>query len=155
MNSRNLETRLPFWQPWAAVGGFALLLHFVWEMLQAPFFVGMTDAPHWAAVLRCSRASAGDVAITWFAYACAAWAASSRSWLATLPTLAVLLYLAVGLATTVLLEWVNVYARSAWAYGPEMPTVLGIGITPLLQWLLLPPLTLWLARRHLGLRHRY
>jgi hypothetical protein len=149
--SIGIRARVPLWQPWAAIGGFALLLHFVWEMLQAPFFVGMADAPHWSAVLRCSQASAGDVVITWLAYACAAWWAGGRSWLAELPTPAVLVYVATGLGITVLLEWVNVYVRSTWAYADEMPTVLGIGVTPLLQWLILPPLTLWLARRHLGL----
>jgi len=32
----------------------------------------------------------------------------------------------------------------------SLPFVLGIGIAPLVQWLVLPLLTLWLARRHLG-----
>ncbi len=138
------------WQPWAAVGGFALLLHFVWEMLQAPFFEDMATAPHWSAVLRCARASAGDVGIAWLAYAAAAWWAGRRSWLEEPGRTPFRIYLIVGLAVTVLLEWVNVYVRHTWAYADEMPLVLGIGLTPLLQWLLLPPLTLWLARRHLG-----
>jgi hypothetical protein len=33
---------------------------------------------------------------------------------------------------------------------PLMPTVFGIGLTPLIQWLVLPPVALWLAARHLG-----
>lgn len=49
------------------------------------------------------------------------------------------------------LEWLNVYVWQRWAYSPDMPLVLGIGLTPLLQWLLVPVLTLWLTRRHLGL----
>jgi hypothetical protein len=61
-------------------------------------------------------------------------------------------YLAAGLLITVGLEWFNVYARWQWAYSPEMPVILGIGLTPLLQWLLVPLLALWLARRHLCIR---
>jgi hypothetical protein len=62
---------LPWWQPWLALGLFALLLHFVWEMLQVPFYAQMRRARHWAAVLRCTRATAGDVVITWTGYALA------------------------------------------------------------------------------------
>jgi len=57
---------------------------------------------------------------------------------------------ATGLVVTAALEMCNVYVLHRWAYGVEMPRVFGVGITPLLQWLLLPPATLWLARRHLG-----
>ncbi len=59
-------------------------------------------------------------------------------------------FLLAGLAITVALEWLNVYVWRNWAYSREMPVVFGIGLTPILQWLLVPLLTLWLARRHLG-----
>ena len=36
-------------------------------------------------------------------------------------------------------EWYNVYRTGAWSYASEMPTVYGIGLSPLLQWLILPP----------------
>lgn len=139
------------WQPWAAVGGFALLLHFMWELLQAPFFEGMATAPHWSVVVRCARASAGDVVIACLAYAAAARWAGRRCWLAEPGRTPFRIYMIVGLAVTVFLEWVNVYVWHTWAYADQMPVLLGIGLTPLLQWLLLPPLTLWLARRHLNL----
>jgi len=35
-----------------------------------------------------------------------------------------------------------------------VPLLAGMGLNVWLQWLLLPPLTLWLARRHLGLAGR-
>ncbi len=139
------------WQPWAALGGFALLLHFVWEMLQTPFFEGMAAAPHWSALLRCLRATGGDAVIALLAYAVAAAYAADRLWLANVGRAPFLIYLVVGLAITVLLEWINVHIRHSWTYAAEMPVVLGIGLAPVLQWLLLPPLTLWVARRHLGL----
>ena len=55
----------------------------------------------------------------------------------------------VGVAATAALEWWNVMLRHAWAYGAAMPTVAGIGLAPFMQWVLLPPLILWLARRHI------
>ena len=59
-------------------------------------------------------------------------------------------FVAVGLGITVLLEVLNVSVLGRWAYAPRMPLLAGIGLAPRLQWLALPPLTLWLARRHVG-----
>jgi len=54
-----------------------------------------------------------------------------------------------GVAYTVLSEWLNTSVRQSWAYTEAMPTLppLGTGLAPLLQWLLLPPVCL-LAARH-------
>jgi hypothetical protein len=122
-------------------------------MLQAPFYEQTTGARHWAAVLWCARATGSDVVIAWAAYALAAGYARDRWWLGVSRRRRPLtVFLAAGLLITVGLEWVNVYVRRQWAYSPDMPVILGIGLTPLLQWLLVPLLALWLARRHLSTR---
>ncbi len=54
---------------------------------------------------------------------------------------------ALGLGYTVFSEWYNVYRAGAWAYAEAMPRVLGIGLTPLLQWLIVPVAMLMLVRR--------
>ncbi|MFU8832453.1 MAG: hypothetical protein ACNA7J_09890 [Wenzhouxiangella sp.] len=65
-------------------------------------------------------------------------------------------YLVVAIAATVFgivytgfSEWVNTDIRGTWAYRDIMPQlpVLGTGLTPLLQWLLIAPLGLWFAYR--------
>lgn len=141
-----------WWQPWLALGLFGFLLHFVWEMLQVPFYEGMERADHWGAVLRCTQAAFGDVLIGWVAYAVAAAWARDRWWLGTSHRRrALTVLIGTGLLITGTLEWLNVYVWQRWAYSPDMPVVLGIGLTPLLQWLILPVLTVWLARRHVGL----
>ncbi len=57
---------------------------------------------------------------------------------------------ALGVASTIVLEWVNVDILGNWAYAPSMPTlpILGTGLSPLLQWFVLPPLAFVLARPH-------
>ncbi len=57
---------------------------------------------------------------------------------------------ALGVASTIMLEWVNVDVLRNWAYSPSMPTlpILGTGLSPLLQWFVLPPLAFVLARPH-------
>ena len=52
--------------------------------------------------------------------------------------------LAAGLGFTIFSEWYNVYVVGAWAYQPTMPLVAGIGLTPLLQWVVVPTLMLLL-----------
>lgn len=140
----------PRWQPWAALALFAFLLNFAWEMLQAPLYRGMADAAHWAAVRTCTVATVGDVGILLVAYGLVAAVARQRWWAAMPTARRVAGFVAAGLVMTVALEALNVYVLERWAYGPRMPLLVGIGIAPVLQWLVLPPLTLWLARRHLG-----
>jgi hypothetical protein len=141
-----------WWQPWLALGLFAFLLHFVWEILQASFYEHMGDARYWSAILQCTQATVGDVMITWTAYALAAASVRDRWWLGVIDRRrALTIFLLAGLLITAALEAVNVYVWKRWAYSPSMPLVLGLGLTPILQWTLVPLLTLWLARRHLGM----
>lgn len=143
------QPKWPAYQPWAALAGFAFLVHFVWEMWQAPFYRTMLQASHVSGVTACTIATLGDVGITVTAFAAAAWGRNKRQLLAHPPAGTLTVYFATGLVITVALEWLNVYALGRWSYAADMPTVLGIGMTPLLQWMVLPPLVLWLAGRHL------
>lgn len=47
---------------------------------------------------------------------------------------------------TIWAEWHAVYITRAWAYGPSMPVTGGLGLSPLLQWLALPPIALTIVR---------
>lgn len=44
-----------------------------------------------------------------------------------------------ALAFTAWSEWYNVYRAGRWSYTASMPTIFGIGLSSLLQWLILPP----------------
>ncbi len=139
-----------WWQPWTAVAGFAFLSNFTWEMWQAPFYRTMAAASHLSAVVVCSLATMGDAAITVAAFGVATATVRDRRWLFRPAARPVAVYLGVGLGVTILLEWLNVRVWQRFAYAPLMPTVFGIGLTPLIQWIVLPPVALWLAARHLG-----
>jgi len=62
-----------------------------------------------------------------------------------------LLVAPLGVAYTAFSEWMNTEVLGSWAYASSMPTVAiagaEIGVAPLLQWLLVPPIALALARR--------
>lgn len=144
-----LSRPLPPTQPWAALAVGAFALNFTWEMLQAPLYENMKGLPFWTAAWSCTKASAGDVVIALLAYGGVAVRAGSRAWLLRPRAAHVAGYLAVGLVLTVVLEIVNVQALGRWTYGPRMPRVLGVGLAPLAQWLLVPLAVLWLTRRYL------
>jgi hypothetical protein len=58
---------------------------------------------------------------------------------------------ALGAGYTVFSEWMNITVLRSWSYAESMPTLdlggIEIGLTPLAQWLVVPPLALILARK--------
>lgn len=106
---------------------------------------------HWEAVLFCTRATLGDVVIALSAYWVVAAYRRRRDWLYQPDGRSLLVFIAVGIVTTIALEWHATELQQRWQYADIMPTLslLGTGLAPLLQWLLLPPLIVWFARRHL------
>ena len=144
----------PRWSrtPEVSVVIFSLLLNLAWEFWQTPFFSGLAQGPHWKGVLLCTRAALGDAFISLLAYWVVCVAARTRQW-GKRPTKGqVVLFVGLGLAVTVILEVLATRVFDRWSYSGAMPVVpgLGVGLLPIAQWLLLPPLVLWLVRRQLG-----
>lgn len=139
-------------QPETNILIFALLLNFPWEILQAPFFEGMAVASHWDAVKVCTGAAVGDAVIMLFAYWSVAVAASNRWWFRIASRVQMLGFIAAGVIITVAIEHFATQSMDpawGWRYADTMPTVpvVGVGLTPVLQWILLPPLAIWFVRR--------
>ena len=133
---------------------FAVLLNYPWEFLQVPFFQGLAEAGHWNAILTCTRATLGDGFIILIAFWAPAFIWRDRLWFMRPSFRQLAFYVAVGLIITAILE--HLATRSthpvwAWRYSELMPVVpgLGIGLTPLLQWVLIPPLVIWFSRRQI------
>lgn len=78
-------------------------------------------------------------------------AVRSRAWIVHATALQLLGFVAVGVAITIAFEWVATELLDRWTYAESMPTLplLGTGILPLLQWIVLPPLVVWFVRRQL------
>jgi hypothetical protein len=135
------------------VAAFALLLNFAWEILQAPLFVGMAEMPHAQVTMACLQATFGDAVIMLFAYGVVSVVVRSRSWILAPKGWQLSLFVAIGVSITAGIEWLATrgYWRASWNYLPTMPRVPGtdIGLVPLLQWIVLPLLTVWFVRRQL------
>ncbi len=54
-----------------------------------------------------------------------------------------------GLSYTLWSEWYNVMIAGRWAYSDAMPTiaVIGVGVSPLAQWLAIPSAGFWWAKQ--------
>ena len=131
---------------------FAVLLNFPWEFLQVPLFEGMAEAKHWGAIRICTRAALGDGVIVLIAYWSTAALWRDRWWFRAPKRVQICAFIAVGLAITFVLEQIatrSYHPAWGWRYSEMMHVVLGVGLTPILQWILLPPLILWLALRQL------
>ena len=123
----------------------AFALHFAWEMGHAKWFATMNNLPFWTATAWCARATLSDVTIAAVSYLAAAVMARHASWPRTPRISLVAIYFVVGLTITIAVErWALGVGR--WRYEAAMPTVGGIGITPLLQWIIVPAIMLAAAR---------
>lgn len=69
-----------------------------------------------------------------------------------------LLTLVFGVGYTIFSEWMNITILRSWVYSEAMPRLniagIEIGVTPLAQWLVLPPIALYLAGRPYRLSSR-
>ena len=123
----------------------AYALHFAWEMAHGSLFAPMDGMPFWQATAWCARAAGWDVAISAAAYVAATLAARRVHWIQQRTWWPYAIYFAVGLAVTIAMErWAISAGR--WQYREAMPTIAGIGFTPLLQWILIPAVILLIAR---------
>lgn len=95
------------------------------------------------AVIHCL---AGDILVSGSVYIAASFAMRDSSWIVTQPWRGAAVAVPLGVLTTALSEWHNVYRARSWQYMPAMPLVFGIGLSPLLQWLLVPIATLFVVR---------
>jgi hypothetical protein len=126
------------------VPGFGLSL--VWEFLQSPFYADTFAAPWTTVALNRLHCAGGDALILLAAFWLVAlrW---GRSWVKTAPWAPLTAFLTLGIAYTAYSEHINVHVGQRWAYNRWMPTLAGIGLVPLLQWVMIPVASVQLARR--------
>lgn len=137
--------------PETNVALFAFLLNLPWELWQIPLFKGMPSSAHWGGVIQCTRAAAGDAVIALCAFWLVAVMARTRSWIRRRSSTTLGAFVAIGVVVTIALEYWATQIGGRWEYAEAMPRLplLGTGLAPLLQWLLIPPLVAWLVRRQI------
>ena len=130
--------------PWLAI------LNLIWETLQIPLYTLWTEGSAASIAFAIFHCTLGDILIgsASLAVTLIVWRAGPiATWRWGRVMIGVLV---AGVGYTSLSEWLNT-GLSRWTYSPLMPTLqIGddeIGLGPLLQWIVLPALALWLGRR--------
>ena len=128
---------------------FAAIAHLVWEFAHLPLYtIWLTGTPG-ELVFAAVHCTGGDILITLSTIMLSLCVFGSADW----PRIrwhrvlggAVIF----GVAYTIFSEWLNIVIRGAWAYRDIMPVVpvIDAGLTPLLQWIIVPTLAYCAATR--------
>ena len=129
----------------------ATAMNLVWETLHLPLYTIWAEGTLQAQAFAVLHCTAGDVLITTSTLVLALLMCGDKAWpnAGFFPVLAITI--ALGLAYTIFSEWLNVVVRASWAYSASMPVIpifnLRIGLSPILQWVVVPTTALLLARR--------
>lgn len=128
---------------------FVLLANLVWELAHLPLYTIWDTAPTSELVFAVAHCTLGDLIIATMALVLAVLVAGDAAWPGARFWRVTLIATVFGVGYTVFSEWLNLVVRASWQYAPEMPVVplVEIGLTPLMQWLILPPMGLWFASR--------
>lgn len=121
--------------------------HLAWEVAHSPLFSSMQAMPFAQALRACVRATFGDVALGLGSYLVVAACMRDARWAASPRALSLAALSALGVLATIGLE-MHAIANGRWAYAEAMPRlpVLDVGLTPLLQWVVVPPLSVLMTR---------
>lgn len=125
--------------------------HLIWEALQLPLYTIWPEGTASQIAFAVVHCTGGDVLIAG-ATLVATLLVLGRGWPTDQPAFRNVMIAAIvlGVGYTVFSEWLNVNVRRSWAYSAWMPQLppLGTGLSPLLQWIVVPIVAFkWTSRR--------
>jgi hypothetical protein len=123
-----------------------VLLNYLWELAQASLYVGLED--YNAGVLwHCFVASLGDGIMVLLIVAAGWFTLRQSDWFLGPGVRGYLVIITAGLVVAALVEWVAVHILKRWEYTENMSKLPGfdIGLVPIAQMLVLPPLIFRIA----------
>lgn len=133
---------------------FAFLLNFVYEVWQAPYYTFYNSLSLADKIRDLTHCSFGDAVIILICSWVVSAIARTRYWVLYPIRRFTVLFTGVGLLITLVLETYRVNVSKAYGVPILAVPFLGLSSLAVLQWVILPPLILYLARRHLlGYRH--
>jgi hypothetical protein len=130
----------PLESPAAVLFVVAVVSNYLWELAQAPLYVGLEDIR--TTLWHCFVASLGDGLMVLGIVASGGLLLRRPAWFVHPGGPGIMVMLLVGLVLGVTVEWMAVHVLQRWAYTARMPRVPGldVGLVPVVQMLVLPPL---------------
>ncbi len=127
-----------------------VVLNYIWEVSQAVLYVGMVsiETISW----HCFVAALGDGLILLIIHGVGWLVFGKPGWFVHPRAAQIVFLLGFGLAIAVAIEWAAVHWLHRWAYTAQMPLIpgLGIGVTPVVQMLVLPAAIFQIANKWYG-----
>tara|TARA_R110002094_G_scaffold142996_10_gene133152 strand:+ start:756 stop:1238 length:483 start_codon:yes stop_codon:yes gene_type:complete len=122
----------------------------IWEFAHMPLYTLWNEGSTGEIVFAAIHCTGGDILIAMSALMLALILAG-QGWPFAQQTRrrVIVLTVAFGLGYTLFSEWLNIVIREAWAYSDLMPVipVLDAGLSPVLQWIVIPIAAFWWASR--------
>ncbi len=114
------------------------VMNLIWEILQLPLYTLWDDSMPSTMALAVVHCTLGDVLIGFVVLLAALILAGANEWPYKRYWKIALVAGALGLAYTAFSEWRNTVVTRSWEYSDLMPTLWGIGLSPLAQWCVIP-----------------
>jgi hypothetical protein len=121
----------------------------IWEFAQLPLYTIWHQGSAREIAFAAIHCTGGDVLIAGTALITALMIFGNASWPRGRFHVVASVTILGGLAYTIFSEWLNTEIRGSWAYSEWMPTLplIGAGLSPFAQWIIVPVIALWWSRR--------
>jgi len=131
--------------------GASLGAHLVWEILQLPLYTIWETGTAGEQAFAIAHCTAGDLLIAMSCLVGALILVGRGEWPGGRFLRVAAVAIVLGVLYTAFSEWLNVSVRGSWAYSPSMPIIrpvtISIGLSPLMQWMVVPTLSFLALRR--------
>lgn len=116
--------------------------HLTWEFAHMPLYTLYETGTRREILFAGLHCTAGDLLIATAVLVLALLVFGEADWPAAGAGRVFAAALVMGIGYTIFSEWLNVTVREAWAYSTWMPVVplVGTGLSPMLQWIVVPGL---------------
>lgn len=135
---------------------FIAAANLAWEFLHLPLYTIWTEGSTRELVFAAIHCTGGDVLIAIASLLLALILVGEGAWPVRGFGKVTMLTIALGLSYTVFSEWLNTVVRESWSYSERMPVIplVGVGLSPFAQWLIIPLSGFWWAQRPFHDRNR-
>lgn len=146
MNTYGSARQAPHFSPWLRSLpvhlGMLAVGNLLWETAHLPLYTIWRDGSASEQAFAVFHCTLGDLLIALSTFLLALVLVGHRSWPASRFWMVVGVAIPLGVGYTIYSEWLNVSVRRTWTYSELMPVVslgsLQIGLSPILQWIVLP-----------------
>lgn len=125
------------------------LANLLWEFAHMPLYTLWETGTASEIAFAALHCTGGDVLIALASVMLALFLAGRASWPQSGNRRIVAITVVLGLSYTLFSEWLNIEIRQSWAYRDLMPVIplVDAGLTPVLQWIIVPLAAFWWALR--------